>query len=53
LAVLWDHKEVASYLISMGANVNCADRWGANPLDDAQNAEIEDMLIKAGAKNGV
>ena len=53
LAVLWDHKEIVSYLISMGADVNCTDRWGANPLDDVHDAEIEDMLIKAGAKKGV
>jgi hypothetical protein len=39
-------------LIGIGVNVNPEDRWGATPLNDAKDPEIEKYLISVGAVKG-
>lgn len=33
ISVCEGHLEIVKSLVETGANVNCADRWGATPLD--------------------
>lgn len=44
--------ETVRVLLDHGANVNPFDRWGSTPLNDAENKEIEALLISKGAKPG-
>jgi hypothetical protein len=39
-------------LLDHGAFVNPLDRWGSTPLNDADNKEIEALLLLKGAKSG-
>lgn len=47
------HIDVIKYLLSIGVNINCKDRWGSTPLNDAKNKDIENLLTKNGATRGV
>jgi hypothetical protein len=44
--------ETVRVLLDHGANVNPFDRWGSTPLNDAENKEIEALLLSKGAKPG-
>ena len=44
--------ETVRVLLDHGANVNPFDRWGSTPLNDAENKEIEALLLSKGAKRG-
>ena len=48
--VYWDRIEMAKFLIDSGADVNSKDRDGDTPLYWANSEEMEDLLIKHGAK---
>lgn len=37
LAVSAGHIDIIKHLIENGANINCRDRWGATPLNDAKD----------------
>jgi len=50
------HLDVVTFLCKRGANVNCEDRWGGKPLDDALqkgNERVAAILRKYGAKDAV
>jgi len=44
--------EAVKFLLDHGAHVNPLDRWGSTPLNDADNKEIEALLLSKGAKSG-
>ena len=44
--------EAVKVLLDHGAKVNPFDRWGSTPLNDADNKEIEALLVSKGAKAG-
>ncbi len=44
--------ETVRVLLDHGANVNPFDRWGSTPLNEAENKEIEALLLSKGAKRG-
>jgi len=39
------HLDVVTYLVENGANINCFDRWGATPLNDAKDGAVIDYLV--------
>ncbi len=48
LAAAEGHKEVVSFLVSKGADVNSEDRWGNRPLRDAiQGKHTQVQQLKA------
>lgn len=36
VAVSSGHIDVIKYLLSIGVDINCKDRWGSTPLNDAK-----------------
>lgn len=44
--------EAVKHLIENGAQINPYDRWGSTPLNDADNKDIEALLLSKGAKPG-
>jgi glutaminase len=53
LASAAGHIDIVKYLIQNGANVSPRDRWGATPLNDAQDQAIVDYLNAHGAQKGL
>ena len=53
LSVSAGHIDVVKHLIESGANINCRDRWGATPLNDADDPAIVTYLKQHGAEKGV
>lgn len=52
LAVSGSNYDVVEYLLKHDVNVNCKDRWGATPLNDATDQRIIDLLESHGAVKG-
>jgi ankyrin repeat protein len=52
VAVAANQYEAVKFLLDHGANVNPKDRWGSTPLNDADNKDIETLLLSKGAKAG-
>lgn len=52
LAVSASRHEVIEYLIEHGADINCKDRWGATPLNDATDPDIINFIIENGGVKG-
>ena len=52
LASAANQLEAVKFLLDHGAKVNPLDRWGSTPLNDADNKEIEALLLSKGAKPG-
>jgi ankyrin repeat protein len=44
--------EAVKLLLEHGADINPFDRWGSTPLNDADNKDIEALLLSKGAKRG-
>ena len=52
LASAANQLEAVKLLLDHGAHINPFDRWGSTPLNDADNKEIEALLLSKGAKSG-
>jgi glutaminase len=52
LASAAGHMDIVKYLIENGAEANPRDRWGATPLNDAQDPQIIEYLENHGAERG-
>lgn len=52
LASAANQLEAVKLLLDHGAHINPFDRWGSTPLNDADNKEIEALLLSKGAKPG-
>jgi glutaminase len=52
LASAAGHIDIVKYLVSNGVDVSPRDRWGATPLNDAQDAAIIEYLTSHGAEKG-
>lgn len=52
LASAAGHIEIVKYLVGQGCNVSPRDRWGATPLNDAQDPAIVEFLQAHGAEKG-
>eukprot|EP00960_Hanusia_phi_P051994 761167-Hanusia_phi.AAC.1 len=53
LAAAEGHHEVVAFLVIYGANVNCTDRWGGDPLKDAirgGHSQVQTILRNAGGR---
>jgi hypothetical protein len=48
-AASYGHKELITYLLENGANVNIQDPEGDSPLFVCETVDIAEMLVKAGA----
>jgi ankyrin repeat protein len=53
LASAAGHIEIVKYLVGQGCNVSPRDRWGATPLNDAQDPAIVEFLQAHGAEKGI
>ena len=53
LASAAGHFEIVKYLVGQGCNVSPRDRWGATPLNDAQDPAIVEFLQANGAEKGI
>jgi ankyrin repeat protein len=53
LASAAGHIEIVKYLVGQGCNVSPRDRWGASPLNDAQDPTIIEFLQAHGAEKGI
>jgi len=53
LASAAGHIEIVKYLVGQGCNVSPRDRWGATPLNDAQDPAIVEFLQANGAEKGI
>lgn len=53
LASAAGHFEIVKYLVGQGCNVSPRDRWGATPLNDAQDPAIVEFLQAHGAEKGI
>jgi glutaminase len=53
LASAAGHIDIVRYLVEQGAEVNPRDRWGATPLNDAQDSAIVEYLVNHGAEKGL
>ncbi len=52
LAAAAGHLDIVKYLVEHGANVSPHDRWGATPLNDAQDTAIIEYLQAHGGEKG-
>jgi glutaminase len=48
LASAAGHFELVKFLINVKVDLNCHDRWGATPLNDAKSDQIRDLLLSHG-----
>lgn len=53
LAAAAGHIDIVKYLIEQGADPSPRDRWGATPLNDAQDSAIIEYLASHGGEKGV
>jgi ankyrin repeat protein len=53
LAATAGHFDMVKYLVENGADINCKDRWGSTPLNDATDPTIIEYLTSKGAISGV
>jgi glutaminase len=53
LAAAAGHFDIVRYLVEHGAEINPRDRWGATPLNDAQDSSIVEYLVNHGAEKGL
>ena len=54
LAASNGHFKTVRYLVEKcGVEVNCKDRWGSTPLNDAAKQNIIDFLLEKGGEYGV
>ena len=52
LASAAGHLEIVKYLVEQGAETSPRDRWGATPLNDAQDPQIIEYLEQHNAERG-
>jgi hypothetical protein len=52
LAAAAGHMDIVKYLLENGAEANPRDRWGATPLNDAQDPQIIEYLENHGGEPG-
>ena len=52
LAALGGYKDAVEFLLSQGADINCKDRWGSTPLNDATDPTVIECLKEHGGERG-